>query len=126
MAWPKGQPKAPTSGRKKGTPNRIPSLLKDCIIRAAEIAGGGGEDGLLKYLVKQANENPAGYLTLLGRIVPMQVGADPDSDQLVVFVNRYVGADGLVTARDRDGNLVDDPCPDPDPIWPPRLINHKP
>jgi hypothetical protein len=80
--------------------------LKDCIIRAAEISGGGGEDGLLKYLVKQANDNPAGYLTLLGRIVPMQVGADPDSNQLVVFVNRYAQPDGSFVARDRDGNEV--------------------
>lgn len=62
-----------TGGRKKGVPNKINGLLKDAILKAAEDAG--GEGGLIGYLTLQAHENPVGFLTLLGKVLPMQVNA---------------------------------------------------
>ncbi len=59
-----------TGGRQKGTPNKTTALLKDAILRAAEAAGDGDMDA---YLEKQARENPAPFMALLGKVLPMQV-----------------------------------------------------
>ncbi len=74
-----------TGGRRKGTPNKTTALLKDAVLQAAEEAG--DEEGMVGYLVKQAKENPAPFLTLLGKVLPMQVNAqvgatDPISELL--------------------------------------------
>jgi hypothetical protein len=37
----------PGSGRLKGVPNKTTALLKDAILKAGEIAGGGEPDGLV-------------------------------------------------------------------------------
>lgn len=68
-------------GRLKGTPNKTTALLKDAILRAAELAGDGYADlepesharGLAKYLQVQSVENPGPFMTLLGKVLPMQV-----------------------------------------------------
>jgi len=60
-------------GRPKSVRNKITGLLKDAILKAATNAG-GGPDGLVMYLEKQAVENPAQFITLLGKVLPMQVG----------------------------------------------------
>jgi len=60
-----------TGGRKKGTPNKTTALLKDAIIEAATAAG--NKEGLVGYLTRQADENPAAFMTLLGKVLPMQV-----------------------------------------------------
>ena len=65
-----------TGGRKKGTPNKTTTLLKDAILKAATDAGDGD---LSAYLLQQANGNPTAFLTLLGKVLPMQVGGDPDN-----------------------------------------------
>ena len=54
-------------GRVKGTPNKITSDLKTMILKALDTAGGE------KYLVKQAEKNPTAFLTLVGKVLPMQV-----------------------------------------------------
>jgi len=61
----------PGPGRPKGVPNKNTTLLKDAILQAATQAG--GKDGLVGYLVKQADENPQSFLPLLGKVLPMQV-----------------------------------------------------
>lgn len=71
----KGTPK--TGGRKKGTPNKTTSVLKDAILLAAEQAGEDG--GLVGYLKGQATSNPQSFLPLLGKVLPLQIGGDPDS-----------------------------------------------
>ena len=40
---------------------------------AAKNAGGGGEEGIAKYLQVQASENPGPFMSLLGKVLPMQV-----------------------------------------------------
>lgn len=56
-----------TGGRKKGTPNKLTGELKDLILNALSEAGG------LNYLVTQAQNNPTAFLTLVGKVLPMQV-----------------------------------------------------
>lgn len=66
-------------GRPKGSPNRTTALLKDAILKAAEQAGNKlGKEGLVSYLEAQATESPAAFLSLLGKVLPMQVVGDPD------------------------------------------------
>jgi hypothetical protein len=58
-------------GRPKGVPNKINALLKDAILQAAQNAG--GEGGMTGYLTLQAQENPGPFLSLLGKVLPMQI-----------------------------------------------------
>ena len=67
-----GNPK--TGGRSKGTMNKTTSLLKDAILEAAELSG--DKDGMVGYLVRQANENPVAFMGLLGKVLPLQIVAD--------------------------------------------------
>ncbi len=70
-----------TGGRKKGTPNKTTALLKDAILKAATDAGDGD---LSAYLLKQTNDNPVAFMSLLGKVLPMQVGGDPDNPVAMV------------------------------------------
>jgi hypothetical protein len=64
----------PGPGRPKGLPNKTTALLKDAILRAAAAAGDGD---MVEYLTQQAKANPGPFLSLLGKVLPMQVtGAD--------------------------------------------------
>lgn len=77
------------TGRAKGTPNKTTALLKDAILKAAELAGNkvdeDGNGGLIAYLQVQAIQNPGPFMSLLGKVLPMQVtGADDGPIQIVV------------------------------------------
>ena len=70
-------------GRQKGTPNKTTALLKDAILRAAEKAGekldGSNEGGLVAYLSKQADAQPGAFMSLLGKVLPLQLAGDPEN-----------------------------------------------
>ncbi len=61
-------------GRPKGAANKTTALLKDAILKAATDAG--GKEGLVGYLTRQAIENPAPFMSLLGKVLPMQVSGE--------------------------------------------------
>jgi hypothetical protein len=63
----------PGPGRPKGVPNKTTALLKDAILLAATKAG---EGDMAAYLEKQARDNPGPFLSLLGKVLPMQVTGD--------------------------------------------------
>lgn len=85
-------------GRPKGVPNKNTALLKDAILKAAQAAGGGGDEGLVNYLTAQATETPAAFMSLLGKVLPMQVVGDEDNPvQHLVKIERVV-----VRPPDRD------------------------
>jgi hypothetical protein len=87
MARPKGQPKS--GGRQKGTPNKFSGELKDMILRALSTAGGE------TYLVKQAKDNPNAFMTLVGKVLPLQVGGDPNGVPIAVReIRNYFVTDG--------------------------------
>jgi hypothetical protein len=71
-----GRPKglAKTGGRKPGTPNKLTAELKDMILEASRLAGNhtGGDGGTIAYLHQQAMANPVAFMTLLGKVLPMQ------------------------------------------------------
>ena len=69
-------------GNKRG-PAKTTKLVKDAIIAAAEAAG--GKDGMVGYLAVQAQENPAAFMALLGKVLPMQVEASgPDGGPIEI------------------------------------------
>jgi ubiquinone biosynthesis protein UbiJ len=61
-----------TGGRKKGTPNKTTTAIKEMVIDALDKAGG------VNYLLTQAADNPTAFLTLVGKVLPLQVQGDPD------------------------------------------------
>lgn len=66
----KGRPK--TGGRQAGTPNKVSGTLKEMILDALEQKGG------VAYLVKRAEDTPAAFMILLGKVLPTQVQGDPE------------------------------------------------
>ena len=54
-------------GRPKGALNKHTRALKDMILAALDKAGG------IKYLERQALESPTAFLTLVGKVLPLQV-----------------------------------------------------
>lgn len=77
-------------GRPKGAVNKTTALLKDAILKAATDAGNGD---MAKYLAQQAIENPGPFMSLLGKVLPMQVTGD-----LAVMVMTKEQRDAAVAA----------------------------
>jgi len=67
---PEKKKRKKTGGRKPGTPNKLTTTVKEMILRALDTAGGE------TYLVQQARENPVAFMSLLGKVIPMQVEGD--------------------------------------------------
>ena len=68
-------------GRPPGSGNKVPAILKEAIIKAAELAG--GEEGLTGYLQAQAKANPSAFMGLLGKVLPLQMAGVDGVRQLV-------------------------------------------
>jgi hypothetical protein len=64
------RPPAAGKGRPKGAANKMTRALKDMILGALDEAGGQ------QYLARQAEKNPAAFMTLLGRVLPLEVAGD--------------------------------------------------
>ena len=58
-------------GRPKGVRNKNTTILKDALLIAAEKAG--GKEGVIGYLTVQAKENPSAFMSLLGKVLPLQI-----------------------------------------------------
>lgn len=75
-----------TGGRTKGVPNKVNADIKSMILQALSGAGGAA------YLQRQADENPAAFMTLVGKVLPMQVTGEnggPVKTRLeIAFVDR--------------------------------------
>ena len=89
MAAAKGHiiPNAP-KGRVKGSTNKVTKALKDMILGALDEAGGQ------TYLVKQAGENPTAFLTLIGKVLPVDLNAKHDIGDRLAAVMEQVAGDG--------------------------------
>lgn len=61
---PKGKPRGAS---RKGIPNAVPKELKQMILDALSRVGGE------LYLAEQAEKNPTAFMTLIGKVLPMQV-----------------------------------------------------
>ena len=61
----KGQAK--TGGRRKGMPNKLNADVKAVVLGALQARGGQ------KWLEQQMNANPVAFMTLVGKLLPLQV-----------------------------------------------------
>lgn len=61
-----------TGGRKKGVPNKLTGQVREMILQALDNKGG------VKYLERQADENPVAFMSLIGKVLPMQVTGPND------------------------------------------------
>lgn len=82
MANPKGNKASLPIGRPKGSKNKTPAMLREMVIEAVDKCGG------VKYLQRQAEENPTAFLALFGKLMPKNVDANVTingSAQPIVF-----------------------------------------
>lgn len=64
------RPPAAGRGRPKGAQNKLSADVKAMILGALNNVGG------IEYLARQAEENPAAFMALLGKVLPMQIGGE--------------------------------------------------
>jgi hypothetical protein len=99
----KGTPK--TGGRKKGTPNKISSALKEAILEAAENAGKrlkpDAESGTVAYMEQIAIQEPASFCSLLGKVLPITIADTGQTGENKIVIERRV-----VFPKDKDGNII--------------------
>ena len=71
-------------GRKKGVPNKFTLQVKEMVLAALDKAGGP------EYLYKQSLENPTAFMTLVGKIIPLQVTGQDDGPIKITIERRIV------------------------------------
>jgi len=70
-----------TGGRKAGTPNKVPTELREMILESLRRLGG------VDYLVARGSDiNPAPFLGLVGKVVPKEFNTKVESDLTVNVV----------------------------------------
>lgn len=68
-----------TGGRQKGSPNKITTQIKDMILTALDESH---PDGGIGYLKQAAVDHPVAFMTLVGKVIPLQVSGDPNNPLL--------------------------------------------
>lgn len=86
---PSARPKPPAAGkgRPAGSLNKTTALLKDAILKAATDAGNGD---MAAYLQAQAIANPGPFMSLLGKVLPMQVVGDGENPIAITVIERRI------------------------------------
>lgn len=67
-------------GRPKGSPNKTTTAVKDMILAA--LGKAGGED----YLLVQSEQNPTAFLSLVGKVLPLDVNNNHSGSCRVIHV----------------------------------------
>ncbi len=68
-------------------PNKNTTQLKDAILQAATEEGNGS---LTAYLRQQAREQPAAFMSLLSKVLPLQLQNDRDNPDVITQVVHLV------------------------------------
>lgn len=80
-------------------------ILRDAYVLAAQAAGGGGNDGVVKYLTWAATEKPAAFLSGLARVMPMQIEAKGNGKLTIEIIKRFDGDDAkLINGHAANGS----------------------
>ena len=86
--WVKGGASPNPNGRPPG-PTAPKLLLKEAFLRAANTAGGGGDNGLHDYLVKVALSHPQVFVPALSKIIPFEVSLKGSGNITVNIIDRF-------------------------------------
>ena len=70
-----------TGGRQKGSLNKNTRQLKDMVLQALDESGG------VEYLKKRAIDNPAAFMTLVGKVLPLQVTGENGGPVVVSWLD---------------------------------------
>lgn len=81
-------------GRVKGVPNKITATMKEMLAEALEKVGGP------EYLARMAEEQPAAFLSLLGRLVPSEVRAELSAKDPIYHLHGDLIVTGWEEAKD--------------------------
>ena len=73
MKFEKGEPRPANAGRRAGSPNKTPVRLREIILGALAINGGA------KWLAQKAEEEPAAFMILLGKVLPLTIAGDKEN-----------------------------------------------
>lgn len=68
----------------KGAVTKVTADLKSMILGALNMAGGAD------YLYRQAEASPAAFMTLVGKVLPMQVQGDKDNPIVMRVIERRI------------------------------------
>ena len=81
-----GRPKPPAAGkgRPKGSANKTTRQVKEMILTALDKAGGA------EYLLRQASANPTAFMTLVGKVLPLQVAGDSENPLVLKMIERKI------------------------------------
>lgn len=71
-----------TGGRQKGSLNKNTRQLKDMILQALDESGG------VDYLKQTAIDNPTAFLTLVGKVLPLQVTGEGGGALIVTWLDK--------------------------------------
>lgn len=82
MPRPKKGEKTPGSGRKKGVTNGDTAKLRGLILGALDDVGGR------EYLARQAIEQPAAFMSLIGRVLPKDVNVGGQDGNPIRTINK--------------------------------------
>jgi hypothetical protein len=86
--------------------------LKDMILQALEDVGGE------HYLVEQAHKNPAAFMTLLGKVLPMTIAGDAAEPAISLRVVSYADVyTGVPRSNELDPVVDDQGAPLGRPAW---------
>lgn len=96
-------PRTRTSGqgRPKGVPNRENRDIREMIVGALCAVGG------TNYLARQAEQNPVAFMSLIGRVLPLQVSGEGGGALVVDF--RWADAPPTIEAQPVSHETTDDP-----------------
>jgi hypothetical protein len=75
----------------------------------AALAGVGGE----QYLMRQADVNPTAFLTLVGKVLPLQITGDPERPVAIEFTWAPAASAQAVSHETKDAPPVIDATPEP-------------
>lgn len=70
-------------GKPKGAVTKVTKELKEMILEALTEAGG------VEYLKAKAQSNPAAFIALIGKILPLQVNGSGENGEIIVKIIRY-------------------------------------
>jgi hypothetical protein len=80
-------PPAAGKGRPKGTQNKITRTIREAIEASFDKVGGA------EYLAKMAIEQPAAYMTLLGKVLPAHMNISTKDTTFKLVVERASATD---------------------------------
>lgn len=70
----------PGPGRPKGVPNKTTTAVKEAVLAALDRVGG------VDYLARQAEENPTAFMTLVGKVLPLDVKAEATGEFVITWL----------------------------------------